>query len=151
MRLVDQLVARAAGADAKAQKLADRAAGQERRREAFGRLGALFDKMAADGKLDRRELGDLMAKFRAGGLDTATLEQLYETLPSTDGAADIDAALRTRIGDQLRDAARATEDPGFFFEVQDVMSEYQQSMDLASRVSKAEHDAYMTAIRHMVA
>ena len=64
---------------------------------------------------------------------------------------EVGADLRDKIGNQLRDAKIDTRDPDFAFKTQLLMNEYQQSYDLASRVSKAENEIYMVAIRHLVA
>jgi hypothetical protein len=96
-------------------------------------------------------LRDVLGEFRAQGLDTATLDEVYKQLKSADGVVKVDPQLRNKIGEQLQEAKFSTRDPSMFFQAQDLMSTYHQSFDLASRVSKAEHEAYMTAIKHLVA
>ncbi|MCC7383652.1 MAG: hypothetical protein IT384_17560 [Deltaproteobacteria bacterium] len=152
MKLIDELVARATAAEDRIGDLADQETKNEQRRAAYGELERMFDKAAGDGYLDQREIQDLMAAFRAQGLDTATLEKLANDLKGRDATSRIDVTgeLRDQIADQLRDAKISTNDPHFQFNVQMNMAEYQQSFDLASRVSKAEHEIYMAAIRHLV-
>jgi D-alanyl-D-alanine carboxypeptidase len=151
MKLVEQLIGVAADADQKMGKLADKEEKALARRQAYGRLESLFDQMAGDGQLSRQELDQLMKEFRAQGLDTATLDEVYKQLKSADGVVKVDPQLRNKIGEQLQEAKFSTRDPSLFFQAQDLMSTYHQSFDLASRVSKAEHEAYMTAIKHLVA
>lgn len=153
MKLIEDLVARAAAADQAMGNMATQEEAAEARRQAYQNLERMFEQMAADGYLDENELGDLMAAFRAQGLDTKTLEELVQQLKDGDGTAGVDvtAGLRGSISDQLRDASMRTRDPSFMFQVQMLTQEYHQSFDLASRAQKAEHDIYMTAIRHLVA
>lgn len=154
MKLIDELVARAVAAENEAGKLAEHQAGVLDRQKAYDRLEQLFEAAAADGQLSGEELENLMKSFRAAGLDTGTLEELYKELQGMDSTqgVDVENQLRTRIADQLHQARVATDtDPMFEFNTQRVTAEYYQSLDLAARVSKSEHDMYMTAVRNLVA
>lgn len=150
MKLIDELVTRAESADSQIGEIADQEMAAERRREAYKHLEQEFESMAADGYLDKGELSKLMADFRAQGLDTKALEDIAKDLRGRD-RVEVGADLRDKIGNQLRDAKIDTRDPDFAFKTQLLMNEYQQSYDLASRVSKAENEIYMVAIRHLVA
>ena len=153
MRLIDDLVSRAAAADAKMGQIADREEARERRRAAYAALERELDRMASDGQLDQKEIQQLMTNFRAQGLDTTTLEEMAQKLRGLDSTASVEVTgeLREKLSEQLRDAKADTKDPSFHFEAQELMNEYQQSFDLASRVSKLEHDTYMASIRNLVA
>jgi hypothetical protein len=133
MKLVEQLIGVAADADQKMGQLADKEEKSLARRKAYGRLEGLFDQMAGDGQLSRQELDQLMKEFRAQGLDTATLDEVYKQLKSADGVVKVDPQLRNKIGEQLQEAKFSTRDPNSMFQAQDLMSTYHQSFDLASR------------------
>lgn len=151
MKLFDELVARAATADAAMDELARDEEAQENKRQAYGRLQQLFGEFAGDGYLDEKELSRLMADFKAQGLDTKSLQALYQQLKTTDGTkrVAVSADLAEQIGEQLQDAKYATRDPNFNFKAQTALNIYNQSFDAASRVQKAEHEIYMVAIRHL--
>ncbi|MCK6547199.1 hypothetical protein L6R52_15215 [Myxococcota bacterium] len=153
MKLIEQLVARAAAADAEMGQLADQVEAQEARRKAYDKVEQMFDQMAADGYLSKDELEALKKEFRAQGLDTAALDQLARELANTDGSTRVGVTtdLRSRIYEQLQDAEYATRDPALIFKTQELVTTYNQSFDLAGRVLKSEHEMYMTAIKHLVA
>ncbi|MEQ9496905.1 MAG: hypothetical protein RIT81_08600 [Deltaproteobacteria bacterium] len=154
MKLIEELVARATAAEKKAGDLAEQQANVLARQQAYDKLQSLFDGAAADGQLSAEELESLMLGFRDAGLDTSELEKLYDDVKNMDSTqgADVTNELRNAIFDQIHEARiEADTDPFFHFNAQQVMSEHHQAMDLAARVSKAEHDMYMTAVRNLVA
>lgn len=152
MKLIEELIQRAAAADHKAGTLADQAEASRERRKAYRQLEQLFERAAADGLLDRSEIDELMARFSAAGLTTKELEALRERLQLEDLATvEVDAELRNKIGAHFREAYEGTELDGHNFEVMTTMREYHQSIDLAARVQKAEHEIYMAAIRNLKA
>ena len=153
MKLIEELVARAEAADKAMGELATNQEAALARKKAYQKIEQLFEQAAGDGQLDENELEELMARFRAAGLDTQTLENVYDEIKNTDATAGVDvtAELREKIAEQLFDARLDEGDPLFEFKAQQAMATYQQSFDLASRVSKAEHDIYMVAIRNLVA
>lgn len=156
MQLIDDLIARAAAADNAAGQLAMDQASVLARQKAYDNLQHLFDQAAADGKLSEDEVANLMRSFREAGLDTSALEEIarqFGEMDHTDaGGVDVGADLRTKIAEQLQTAKiEAGEDPLFEFKAQKAMAQYNQSFDLAARVSKSEHDMYMVAIKNLVA
>lgn len=150
MKLIDQLVSRAAGDDRAMGALADQEEARLRREQAYTNLGRQFDQMAADGYIDKDELKSLMAQFRALGLDTKDLEKLADSLKNQDRVA-VTSELRNSVDDELRSAKTSGRDPNFQFKVQALMADYNQCFEVASRVSKAEDDMYKVAIKNMVA
>lgn len=154
MRLVDELIAQAAADDRAAGQLAEKQSENLEKREAYNRLEGLIDQMSGDGYLDRGELDTLMAEFRRQGLDTSQLQKIAGQLQMQDGveraavSSDSLFELRTELAD-----ARATtsEDVFFHLEAQELMSDYKNRIEAASRVMKAEHEIYMVAIKHLVA
>lgn len=149
MKLLDQLVARGEMADKMMGEIADREGADEQKRAAYAALGREFDRFAADGYLDKTELDQLLKDFKAAGLDTATLDALAKELNGQGGTARVTDDLRSKIGEQIREAKFEATDPDFAFEAQMLMSAHHQAYDLASRVSKGEHEIYMTAIKHL--
>lgn len=151
MKLIDQLIARAAAADAAMGKLAAEGTNNERRKQAYAALERELSRMMSDGVLDQKEMGELMRSFRANGLDTSSLERLAKEMRETDGVVGVavDSDVRAQLMDELRDARADLHDPAFVFKAQQLTQEYQQTFDLASRVQKAEHEIYMAAIRNL--
>lgn len=149
MKLMDQLIARGEKADRMMGEIADREAIDEQKRMAYAAVGREFDKFASDGYLDKTELDQLLADFKAAGLDTATLEALAKELQGQDGTTRVTDDLRNAIGEQIREAEFEATNTDFAFEAQTLMSAHHQSYDLASRVSKGEHEIYMAAIKHL--
>lgn len=154
MRLVDELIAAAVADDRAAGRLAEKQQQNLDRREAYNRLESMLDRMAGDGYLDREELDTLMREFRAQGLDTEQLQRLAEQLETQDGVSRVEVSaeklfdLRT----ELADARSSTADDVFFhLEAQELLSDYKNRIEAASKVMKAEHDIYMVAIKHLVA
>ncbi|MFO0727918.1 MAG: hypothetical protein U1E65_29330 [Myxococcota bacterium] len=151
MKLIDELVNRAEAADSAIGDIADKEMAAENRRKAYKQLESEFDSMAQDGYLDKAELDKLMADFRAQGLDTTALQDIARDLKGRD-RVEVNTDLKDKIGNQLRDAELETRSaPSDALKTQLLMNQYQQSYDLASRVSKAENEIYMVAIRHLVA
>jgi hypothetical protein len=150
MKLIDELVARAADDDKVMGQLADEEAARQAREKAYDRLAHAFDAMAEDGHLDKREIKALIAEFRAQGLDPEQLEALAHSLKDRDRVA-VTSDLRNAIADELRDARSKLQDPDFGFKVQVLVNDYDQAFETASRVSKDEHEMYMTAVRNLVA
>ncbi len=151
MALVEELKQVAAGADRKAGQLAQDEAQRLARREAYNKLGQIFDEMAADGVLDASEIEALHRHFRDAGLDTETLEQLVQDMAGGD-RVQVTTQLRNEISDTLREAKRDTDSgPAFQLEVQRLMGDHNEAINLAATVQKKEHDMYMTAINNMKA
>ena len=108
--------------------------------------------MSADGYLDAGELKELLKEFRAQGLSTRTIEDMITQLNSQDGSSRTQATSEkvTQLRTELFDAkAAAGNDPLFHLKAQELVGTYNKAFDLAARVSKSEHDIYMTAIRHL--
>ncbi len=151
MKLIEDLIGRAKAADDRAGQLAQREGQRLERQKAYNQLEELFNDMAADGYLDKDELKTLMKKFREAGLSTDALDKLYQQLKNTDRVA-AGASIREAVGDELQNArTKDRADVSFQFEVQNLMTDYHQSFDLAARVQKAEHDMYMAAIQNLKA
>lgn len=153
MKLIEQLIGRAARADAEMGQLAARGAEAERRKMAYKGIERELERMMGDGLLTQEEMGELIRAYRAEGLDTSSLEALAAHMREHDGVVGVavDGDDRSDLLDELRMAGRAQDDPNFNFKAQELISEYRESFDLASRVQKSEHDMYMTAIRNMKA
>jgi len=151
MKLIDELVAHGEAANQRAGQIADQQEAALNRRKAYNGLEKEFEQMAADGYLDKDEVGRLMAEFRELGLDTSTLAALAKDLNGRDsaGRVGVTAELRDLIGEQLSEARSGARDDGFMFEAQRAINENHLAYDTASRVSKAENEIYMVAIRHL--
>jgi hypothetical protein len=150
MKLIDQLVGWAGQDDQMMGKLAADESAREQKQQAYGRLGDLFDQMASDGYLSKDEIQQLMAAFKAQGLDTSQLDALYHELKNQDRVA-VTGDVRTGIEDELSDAKQKCTDPDFNFKAQWLVNDYNQNFDTATSVQKDENDMYMTAIRNLVA
>lgn len=153
MKLIDQLLGRAAAADEQMGRLAAQGNRSEARKKATKDLEHKLQGMTQDGVLDQEEMRELLAAYRAEGLDTSTLEELARQMGALDGVVGVkvDGDVRARLSDELREAGHQFEDPFFNFQAQQLVTEYNQSFDLASRVLKAEHEMYMAAVRNLKA
>lgn len=153
MKLIDELIGRAVAAENAAGELAQNELAAMGRDQAYKQLQNAFDRAIADGYLDENEVEELMAGFRAAGLDTSTLATIAKQLQESDGVVRADAEIRTKIGDQLREARMSVREEDVFFnmKVQMLMQEHDQSIQLVANIQKSEHDKYMTAIRNMQA
>ena len=152
MKLIDELVAQAATADGLMGDLAAEGTKNHQRQQAYGKLENTLERMSADGYLDAGELKELLKEFRAQGLSTRTIEDMITQLNSQDGSSRTQATSEkvTQLRAELFDAkAAAGNDPLFHLKAQELVGTYNKAFDLAARVSKSEHDIYMTAIRHL--
>ena len=143
MKLYDELVGRAGAADASMGRLAEKEMAAETKRRAIRQLDDMLTEMAADGWLDPGEVASLRAEAERLGVDLG--------LPNASGSLKADASLLDEAHMRLGRAVDANTDRGFEFEVQRHLAEYHQSFDAASKVSKAEHEIYMAAIKNLVA
>lgn len=140
MKLFDELMGRAAAADAAMADMAKRGFANEARRQAIQKLDDDLRRMASDGFLDPDEVAALSAQAEALGIDLS--------LPSKNGSRLVPGDLEG-ARDAIDEAYDATHDFGFEYEVQRLVSEHQESVTAASKVSKAEHEMYMAAIRNL--
>lgn len=153
MKLVEELINRAATADAKMGRLAHQEQNAERRKKAFSNIENQLDRMMQDGVLSSEEIESAKAQFRQAGLDTSTLENLALQMQDMDGVTgvEVDSDMRLAFDEQFREAKASLDNPWFNFQAQELVGEYKESIDLAARVQKAEHEMYMAAIRNMKA
>jgi hypothetical protein len=153
MKLLEQLVAVGTEAEQEAGDLAKNEEQRLKRDQAYARLEQMFGSMCADGQLDAKEIEKLMREFRAQGLDTATLQEIQKQLRNGDATSRVAVTdkMKEGIEEQLRLAEQTNNDPMSAFKTQQIMAKHNHAWDLASRVSKSEHEIYMAAIKHLVA
>lgn len=152
MKLIDQLIAQGNAANAAAGELGEREEANLKKHQAYQALEGLFGQMCADGNLDAGELDRLFKEFKAQGLDTKTLEELKRQIMNGDGTSRVKVTsdLKSSIMEQIQFADAATHSPDAAFQAQLIMGVHSRSWDLASRVSKAEHDMYSNAVKNML-
>jgi hypothetical protein len=151
----DFFVEMGSSAEQRVDQLSERAASLEERRAAYDRIEAQFSTMTADGVLDEREAERLFSELKKAGLDTAELQQIYQSMKGLDssvragGASALERALdlelgaaRARVGDQLAEISNRVSQEQFLIE-----TGYASAADY----NKKEHDTYMTIIKNMVA
>jgi hypothetical protein len=141
MKLMEELIGRAERADREMFEIADREQAADAQRSRLDALERELGKMSADGFLDQDELAKLRAEAERLGIELS--------LPT--GATEVTGAIRDRLDIELDTAKAATRNKGLEWDAQRLMGEYTQSFDLASRVSKAEHEMYLVAIKNLVA
>ena len=141
MKLMEELIERAGEADQQMYELGTQELAQDARRRGLQQLGVELDRMAADGWLESEELEQLRRQAEALGVSLSMPTGRTEATP-----LELEE-LRVQI-----DLAKAgAKTPSFEFEAQRLLGEYSQAFDLASRVSKAEHEIYLVAIKNLVA
>lgn len=150
MKLIEDLKAHAAQADKMMGELATDERKRMAREEVYQGLQREFEQMCEDGYLTKDELEEMMNKFRSQGLDTATLQELLSSLKDSDRVkATYD--VRDRVKETIDKKKNSLKDPEFNYKAQVLMSEYNESINLAATIQKSEHEKYMSAIRHLVA
>ncbi|MBK6685802.1 MAG: hypothetical protein IPG45_15125 [Deltaproteobacteria bacterium] len=141
MKLMEELIDRAGQADRQMYELGSQELAQDARRRGLQQLGAELDRLAADGWLESEELEQLREQAEALGVSLS--------LPT--GRTEVTPRELEELRVQIDLAKAGAKTPGFEFEAQRLLGEYSQAFDLASRVSKAEHEIYLVAIKNLVA
>lgn len=141
MKLMEELIDRAGQADRQMYELGTQELAQDARRRGLQQLGADLDRMAADGWLESEELEQLREQAEALGV----------SLSMPTGRTEVTPRELEELRVQIDLAKAGAKTPGFEFEAQRLLGEYSQAYDLASRVSKAEHEIYLVAIKNLVA
>jgi len=148
MKIVDWFKSAATSAEKELDSLVSDQESKLAAARALAKAERRFEEMAADGVIDPAEMDELRRSFRAQGIDTQKIDQLW----ATDG---VSSDKGTRFGDLVRATlARAKEDQkdsaaDLSFRVQVMANEYTHSEEAASRLMKNEHDAYMAVIKNI--
>ncbi len=155
MDITNYFIESATQADGELRNLAGQQLSNLERKKVLAQIESRLEEMAADGVLDEGEMKELSARFKAAGLDDRGLMQLYNELKGADASVRGDNVkkLESLISGKIDDAENLVSDnqADLNFKIQLTMDEFTNGIDGASRLMKAEHDAYMVAIRHLVA
>jgi ParB-like chromosome segregation protein Spo0J len=155
VKILDFFLKQTADAGQNLDRLADVELQLEERAEAIDKVSRAFDRMAADGLIDKKEMAELKQLMLKQGLDTRAIEALYAKLSEKDASvsakkgSDFQDLVTHVLNDAKLDAKQSAGDEQFL--VQLAVGNYTTSQSSASSAMQAEHAAYMTVIKNLVA
>ena len=138
-----------------AEKTLGQLAGQEmqvlEQQQALRHIEERFEQMVADGHLSPEEMDELRRLFTERDIPLSEVEALYQEIRDRDGDIDPGNQLSGQVKDilQQRRLDLGSDDATRVLLAQNALQEHQLSIEAASNISEALHNAYMASISNL--